>query len=259
MTARKFSGGFTLIEIAIVMVIIGLLVGGLLMPLSAQMDQRRNSETQKALDEINQALIGFAIANGRLPCPAPATTATGTAGAGLEATTGSGSALACTNADGVGVMPWATLGVNETDSWGHRYTYRVTLEFARGATGQTSFTGTACPPPSNPQYAAFALCSQGDMTIKNTAAGSTVSASVPAVVISHGKNGNGAYTSAGTQLGAGADTDEQDNQITIASSPSAMANTDFVSKVQTSTFDDLVVWVSSSTLMNRMVAAQKLP
>lgn len=253
MHSIKFTKGFTLVEMAIVLVIIGLLLGGLLMPLSAQVESRQISETQKALDEINQALIGFAVANGRLPCPAPATTATGTAGAGLEPTPIV--AGGCANA--AGVLPWATLGVNETDSWGRRYTYRVTTEFARTASGQTIFTGTACPPPSDPLHAAFALCSQGDMTIMSTAAGSTVSDMIPAVVISHGKHGNGAYTSQGTQLATGTDADELDNQLTAGGT--STANTTFISKTPTPTFDDLAAWVSPNTLMNRMVSAGKLP
>ena len=62
--------GFTLIEMAIVLMIVGLLLGGMLVPLSAQMDQRNISDTQKSLSEIKEALIGYAMANGRLPCPA---------------------------------------------------------------------------------------------------------------------------------------------------------------------------------------------
>lgn len=248
----KKTWGFSLVEMAIVLVIIGLLLAGALMPLSAQMEQRRISETQKALDEINQALIGFAVAYGRLPCPAPATTATGAAGAGLEPTP----ILAGGCANAAGVLPWATLGVNETDTWGRRYTYRVTAEFARTASGQTTFAG-GCVPLTNPLYAAFALCSQGDMTIKSTAAGSTVSSNIPAVVISHGKNGNGAYTSQGTQLPLGADADELDNQLTAGGT--GTANTTFISKTPTPTFDDLAAWVSPNILFNRMVAASKLP
>lgn len=250
---RQALSGFTLVEMAIVLVIIGLLLGGMLMPLSAQMDQRRNSETQKALDEINQALIGFAVANGRLPCPASATTATGAAGAGLEPTP----IVAGGCASPAGVLPWATLGVNEADAWGNRYTYRVTTEFARAASGQTTFTGTNCPPPANPLYAAFALCSQGNMTLLSTGGGSTISSNVPAVVISHGKNGNGAYTSQGTQLSPGADADELDNQLTTGGT--ATANTNFISKTPTATFDDLATWVSPNILFNRMVTAGKLP
>lgn len=246
------ASGFTLVEMAIVLVIIGLLLGGLLMPLSAQVEQRRISETQKALDEIKEALIGFAIVNGRLPCPAPATTATGAVGAGLEPIPII--AGGCTSA--AGVLPWATLGVSETDAWGNRYTYRVTTEFTR-TIPQAAFASCAAPPPSNPTLAAFALCSLGDMTILNTGGGSTLSASVPAVVISHGKNGNGAYYPQGTQLPLGADVDELDNQLTAAGT--ATANTLFISKTPTSTFDDLTVWLSSPILFNRMVTAGKLP
>ena len=57
---KYHSGGFTLVEIAIVLVIVGLLIGGLLTPLAAQLEQRRGSETQKALDEAKEALFGFA-------------------------------------------------------------------------------------------------------------------------------------------------------------------------------------------------------
>lgn len=260
------SRGFTLAELAVVLVIVGLLLGGLMVPLSAQTDSKARSDNDKAMADISDALVGFAIANGRLPCPALAAIPDTNAGAGLESTNGQpGAALACTNP--AGVLPWATLGVAETDSWGNRFTYRVTLDFARGATGQTTYTlgaGTCATnnnppttPPSNPQFAAFALCSQGDMTILNTVGGTNVSINIPAVVISHGKNGYGAFTSQGTQLALGGDADEQDNQLTAGGT--ATANTNFVSKTSTSTFDDSVIWISSNVLFNRMIAAGKLP
>lgn len=240
--------GFTLTELAIVLLIVALLIGGLLVPLSSQIDLRNTTDTKKALAEIQDALLGFAAANGRLPCPAPATTATGAVGAGLEVTT---PGVGCTNLDGVGVLPWATLGVNETDAWGNRYTYRVTTEFAR-IVPQIVFTGPTCPPPSNPQYAAFALCSQANMNIITS-----VASNVPAVVISHGKNGAGAYTPQGTQLAIGSDVDEQDNQLTAGGT--SMANLNFVSKTPTDTFDDIVTWLSPNVLVNRMITAGKLP
>ncbi len=243
--------GFTLVEMAIVLVIVGLLLGGLLMPLSMQVEQRRISETQAALDEIKEALVGFAIANGRLPCPAPAATPIGVAGAGLEPTP----VVAVGCASAAGVLPWATLGVNETDAWGNRYTYRVTTEFTRIVPQSTFNGGAGCPPLT--LNAAFALCSQGNMAMLNTGGGSILSSNVPVVVISHGKNGNGAYNTQGTQLPLGTDVDEQDNQLTTGGT--ATANTNFVSKTPTATFDDLVVWLSPNILFNRMVSAQRLP
>src|SRR5450756_1293281 len=116
--------GFTLVEMAMVLLIVALLLGGMLVPLSAQMEQRNVSETQKSLSEIKEAIIGYALANGQLPCPADPSIATGLTNAGIVRPT-------CTTvANSSGVLPWATLGVSETDAWGNRYTYRVTPEFA---------------------------------------------------------------------------------------------------------------------------------
>jgi len=176
--------GFTLVEMAIVLLIMGLLLGGGLTVLSAQIEQQRINDTQRQLEQAREALIGFALANGRLPCPASATIPAGVALAGQEPTP----VLAAGCANAAGVLPWATLGVSETDAWGRRFTYRVTPQFAR-TIPQAAFTGATCPPPAPPALAAFALCSQGDMTIVSTSGGATLSANVPAVLVSHGRNG----------------------------------------------------------------------
>ncbi len=196
------------------------------------------------MSEIKEAIIGFALANGRLPCPADPTIATGSANAGKERTT-------CTStANSTGVLPWATLGVNETDAWGNRYTYRVTSDFA-DAIASSTYGG--CTPSPIPTLASFGLCSVGNLNIWSSAAKVTnISAAVPAVIISHGKNGAGAWTSQGTQRAASSDADELENS-------DGSADTDYVSHTPTSTFDDLVVWISPNILFNRMVAAGKLP
>ena len=233
----KNVNGFSLVEMAIVLVIVGLLLGGGLTIFTTQQELRHVQETTALLNEARDALIGFAITNGRLPCPAPATTATGAAGAGLEPTP----ILAGGCANNAGVLPWATLGINETDAWGNRYTYRVTQ----------GFTATASP---------FTLSSLGNMTINNTAplGGNPISlTTIPVVVLSHGKNGNGAYNTQGTQLPLGADVDEQANQLTGGGTTTA--NTIFRSGTPTGTFDDLVIWISPNILFNRMVAAGVLP
>jgi type II secretory pathway pseudopilin PulG len=236
---------------AIVLVIVGLLLGGVLVPLSAQIDAASASANQKAMTEIRDALIGFAIANGRLPCPALAVTPSGTGTAGLEPAP----VLPGGCAYAAGVLPWATLGVGDTDVWGRRYTYRIAPEFTR-TVPQTSFN-SGCAPTIIPQYAAFALCSQGNITVLANAGGTSLASNVPAILISHGKNGNGAYTSQGAQLAVGADADEKDNQLT--SSGTNTANNSFVNKTTTTTYDDFVMWVPVNILYNRMIAAGKLP
>ena len=62
--------GFSLIEMAMGLVIIGLLVGSLLVPGVEQSTQQKIKLTQQTLEEIKTALLGFAEANNRLPCPA---------------------------------------------------------------------------------------------------------------------------------------------------------------------------------------------
>lgn len=243
------SAGFTLTELAVVLVILSLLIGGLLVPLSAQMDARNASDTRASLAEIREALLGYAAVNGRLPCPAAATTASGAGGAGGEEFnlgTGQCSLLA-------GVVPWATLGVKETDAWGRRYTYRVTPLFA-----QCVAPAYAVGAPCTSGYS-FLLTSTGNMDVRSTAGGSVIANKVPAVVISHGKNGNGAYTLAGTQLPTGADVDEQDNQLISPAGVVTTANLDFVSKTPTATFDDEVMWISPGVLFNRMISVGRLP
>jgi prepilin-type N-terminal cleavage/methylation domain-containing protein len=236
--------GFTLIEMAIVLMIVGLLLGGVFVPLSAQMEQRNNSDTQKALSEIKEAIIGYALANGQLPCPAVPTIATGQANAGIARTP------PCTGASSTGVLPWATLGVSETDAWGNRYTYRVTSDFA-DAIGNSTYGG--CTPSPIPALASFGLCSVGNLNVLSAASGgTTIAANVPAVIISHGKNGAGAYTPNGTQLAVSSNADEQGNS-------DGSTDNNYVSHTPTSTFDDLVVWISPNILLNRMVTAGKLP
>ena len=62
--------GFTLTELAVVTTIIGLLLATLMYSMSAQVDQRDFEETRQRLQQARELVIGFAIANGRLPCPA---------------------------------------------------------------------------------------------------------------------------------------------------------------------------------------------
>jgi hypothetical protein len=53
-----------------VLVALALLLGGLLFALTTQVEVSRARETHRQLDEIREALLGFAAAQGRLPCPA---------------------------------------------------------------------------------------------------------------------------------------------------------------------------------------------
>lgn len=229
--------GFTLVEMAVVLVIVGLMLGGLLIPLSARMDQHNLGEVRGRIEEIKEAVIGYALATGQLPCPAKPNIASTSVGAGIADCTVVGN----------GVVPWATLGIKEVDPWGRRYTYRVTAYFADPIASATY--GTGCTPAATPAYASFALCSIGNLDILTTAGGNPLASSIPAVVVSHGKNGAGAYLTDGTQLPV-SNADEKEN---------ADADGIFVDHAMAPDYDDVVSWVPGVILYNRMVSASKLP
>jgi prepilin-type N-terminal cleavage/methylation domain-containing protein len=242
--------GFTLIEMVMVLFIVALLLGGLLPTISGQVEQRRVSETRKQLDEIQQALIGYAVINGRLPCPA----SSGSNGA--ESPLGGGS---CTNFYN-GFVPAATLGLSATDSsgfavdsWGNRIRYAVTLWSSTTPNIPNVFTtasgmstvGISNLSPSS--YSYLLVCSTSATINTSTpscgASGTSFTASpgVPVVIFSTGKNG--------AQGGASADETANLNGTRV------FVTHDFVQNG----FDDLVVWLSPNILINRMVAADKLP
>lgn len=224
--------GFSLVEMAVVLAIVGLLLGGLMMTLSAQQSVQRTQETRRLLVQAREALVGHAAIHGRLPCPAEPTLASGVAGAGIERTP---NATGCAGGES-GVLPWATLGLPETDAWGRRFSYRVSPDFARSVAA--------------PAKAAFALDTVGDNTVRVAAAGVALADAVPAVIVSHGANGAGAYNASGTMLPASADADEIENHD---------GDSDFVDKTPTESYDDLVEWLATPTLMNRMLQAGRLP
>jgi prepilin-type N-terminal cleavage/methylation domain-containing protein len=262
--------GFTLMELAIVMFIVALLLGGMLLPLSAQQDIRSNADTQKTLADARDALLGFAMANDRLPCPASATS-NGVASFCIEA---SG---ACTETTSVqshgrcaypydGFLPAATLGLAPVDAkgylldgWGgesiHRVRYAITIANANAfttASGMKTAGITALAPD-------LEICSNGTQIRipPQTTAPDTIpmychpsfrlASDAVAVVYSLGKN-------AGT---GGISDDEKHNPNPVDSS--IAPDRAFVSAPQGTSFDDQLVWLSKSTLFNRMVAAGKLP
>lgn len=231
--------GFTLVEMAIVLVIIGLILGGLLVSLTAQTDLRNYSEARKLLEDSKEALMGYTLNNRHLPCPDK------TAGADngdddrpndgredFNAATGN-----CIVSEGN--LPWATLSLLDNDPWEQALIYRVTAAFVQRAPLNT-----------------FNLSTNGTLRICNEAACNAprLTDNAIAVIVSRGKN-RGVCTTAPSPPACEDERANDDN------------NPDFVShepRARTALnpngeYDDVVVWLSSSVLMNRMVAAGQLP
>ena len=224
-----FARGFTLTEMAIVLMIVALLLAGIMLPLSAQQEIRARQETERALNDIREALIGYAASHtasdGKpyLPCPdsnAPPD--------GIENRSATPGPCAAQE----GTLPWVDLGLGRSDAWNNRFRYRVTDVFSNSSAG-------------------FILTSSGDMVVcADQACATTTAANLPALVLSHGPNGFGAFNTGGAQNAAPSDAGEVEN---------TNGNSTFVSKTPDGNFDDLVVWLPTTILINRLITAGKLP
>ncbi|MGA7984614.1 MAG: type II secretion system protein [Burkholderiales bacterium] len=256
MQLRRSHRGFSLVELAIVFAIVALLIGGAMMTLSAQVEQRNSSETQRRLDAAVDAVIAFAIVNGRLPCPAIA------GSTGDESPAGGG---VCTTWYG-GFLPAKTVGFQPTDAagyaldtWGNRIRY-VVAQTVTGCTGAVT----------NPHFTSQAnlkangiSCKPGDIDICNTAtgisgSGSSASCASPAaravtsnsvafVVFSTGKNG---------AIASSYGTDELAN---VNSDAAFVSRTSSGSDSTAGTYDDLMVWVPAGVLYSKLISAGVLP
>lgn len=233
---KRSYRGFTLIELAVAIFIISLLLGSLLIPLSTQVEQKQISDTQKTLDEIKEALLGFSVANGYLPCPD-----TDNDGAeNVNAGTGQCGTIASNIA--YGNLPWQTLGVASADVWGNRFRYVIREEYARRSPGTAYTLGTTT---ANVRICSTAACA------------STLTSSAVAAILSYGKNGLGATNSlSGNVNPAPTSADELENTDTDRD---IVYRTMTTAEASAGEFDDIVYWLPLYTLFNRMVAAGKLP
>lgn len=207
-----------MVEMAVVLVVFSLVMGGLLGPLSTQYENRQRTETVRSLSGLVEAIEGFALVNGRLPCP-------DNDGDGMENMAGSQCA-----ADS-GTLPWATLQGERSDAWGNGWRYRVTLGFADQTDGTGCGTATA--------GVSFSLCSEGDIQVRDLD-GNLIADKVPAILVSEGKTRNGS-------------SQEQENR----DGDGQFVKDDY-SLAQSREFDDLVVWIAPLILKNRMVVAGRL-
>ncbi len=257
MLKRRAQAGFSLLELAIVLLIVGLLLGGLIMPLSARMDQQKVDATRQQLEQIRQALVGYAMARDALPCPATPSSD------GLAASTATG----CTRQHGF--VPAVTLGLPGTqnqdklllDAWGSPIRYSVTNSDANG-NGSWDFVR----PGEMRTVTLASLAPSLDICTTTTGSSATACASnattlansAPVVLVSLGKDW--ATASSADQLeNLGANVGGGPSGVTYP----VAADEVFVSRTAGAQagneFDDIVTWVSPAALYGELVSAGRLP
>jgi len=216
--------GFSLIELAIVLLIIGFFIGGLLPFTSSQINHRKIVKTDETLEEIKDALLGFAVIHGRLPCP-------DTDNDGVE-----NNSPPCNTE---GFLPWADLGVGRRDSWGQPFRYRSDSEYSTSIPDSLKTEQTSTRLKVKDKAKVIDLSSEENYPDDPTPPSNNYSRIV-AIIFSYGKN-----------LAPESENDDfdhiyiQDEYVENKGNP-------------TNTFDDRLTWISKFTVINHLVAADAL-
>ena len=226
--AARTMEGLSLIEVAIALAASALLLGGLMVPLAAQIDRHRLRETEAALAQALEALLGYAASHGnRLPCP-------DVDGDGVEDRPGSAAAQ-CRGIEGG--LPRATLGIPGLDGWGRRIRYRA----------NDAYTGPAgVPRPPN---------TRGRLRIDDPRTAERLTVGDPegpaAILFSCGANGrpDGANDGTGGRA-AGCTNPLRPDPRYAHGTPGRAGLADF---------DDVLVWMSKNVLLGRLVRAGTWP
>lgn len=256
-----------------VLLILTVLLAGIAVPISAQVEARRLEDTKRVLEESRVAVLGFVGANGRFPCPASATSS------GLESFCTSASG-ACTPTTTLqthgrcsnfydGFLPAVTLGLAPVDASGRirdgwaspqnaiRYAVRdLDLTVANaGLDLDNVFTISDGIKTATMSKVLRTLSGTSERNLISVCLDATVAtsdcnttanalANVPAVLFSVGPN---AITTGGTSVQEAENLD---------------GNAVFISRdrsVGTNEFDDVVTWISIYKTFDRLVEVGRLP
>jgi prepilin-type N-terminal cleavage/methylation domain-containing protein len=210
---RTNQRGFSLVEIALVLLIAGLALGAGISLLNAKLAQSKIDTTKAKTEAVRVALVNYVGQNFRLPCPAdpsivrgaanydtamPNAIAPCTASAGLITNVGGAAPQGASR----GTVPCATLGLPEDtciDGWGVRLTYFVqnsavvlTRETVSGMRG-TMTVHSITPPAAAAPAAGLAPTGNQINACNATANDNSCNLAAVAIIISHGANRGGGF------------------------------------------------------------------
>ncbi len=288
---RARQNGFTLIEIAIVLLIVTILLGYTVALFPRQQELKQYRDVDRKMDEVIAAIVGFAQINGRLPCPAIPNSV------GVE---DGGGDVDCNNYGGF--VPVNTLGLTGRlnadslllDPWGNPYRYYVSssdIEFAGGVFGEADFVRAnemrevGLVSTLDPDYidldGQFLICDAAGTSNDDLCTGATLVfgrpdaaggpyAGAPFVLLSQGKNWNEGAAAGDELENIGSELTLTDlgmangpsgNQYLLKDVSGVTPETTFVRRITgfADDFDDVVKWVSPNILYSKMIEAGQLP
>jgi prepilin-type N-terminal cleavage/methylation domain-containing protein len=260
-SSRKIQLGFTLIEIAIVLVIVTILLGYSVAMFSVQQELKRYRQAESEMESVIEHLIAFAQVNGRLPCPdtsAGAGTINGLEDAVVDIVT-----LLIDDCEAFfGFLPARTLGLSGKfndqgvliDPWGSGYGYAVSAADAGdGIPDLVSPNGIRIEGIAAVQPDLF-ICDDSD-TLGNHLNCAAVSGGTEVV------GANGAVAAVIISLG-------KDFEIPATSNIQAENLDDFhngtndkvyIFSPRRDDYDDIVKWLPTNLLFSKMIEADQLP
>jgi len=239
---NRLNRGFTLIEVAMVILIAGLMMTGILGAINTLRKSTGLNETSERLNTIEIALRTFILRNNRLPCPANKKLDVENQDWGVEYDTGvAGDCDDALGTDGtyLGVLPLRSLEFNDEflDSWDHHYTYHILEE----ATQPNAVTNTLWP--------------NDVFDVLTNAVGTTTrfpNDKPILIIVSHGPNGSGAWMrttedeTTGSPVAAPPITAL--NELENLDGDVIYVNADYSADDETP-FDDLVIALTESRLL----------
>lgn len=214
---RQNIRGFTLIEIAVVVLIVGVLTAPLAGLYTQYLQQKVLDDTKKNVDSAVNVIVDFQLNNGRYPCPAdpalPPTdpnyglerrdTATGLCIVGGSCATGvcrATNGYDTDNAGGpdnvlIGAIPFRSLSEKSVN---HRVSFRTATDGFHNKLGYAVTEVLTVSSTFNTQRGALIVNQQDGTTaiIQSTTPGAP-SRGAHFAIFSHGKDGNGAFNTEG--------------------------------------------------------------
>lgn len=282
--SSRYRTGFSLVEMAIVLVLMSIMLTLGVAALNVQQDNAAVSATQRKMEIIKESLIAHLRDKKRLPCPETTAFANNPNNppSGREGrTTANDATTTCQSF--AGTLPWLELGLPRDmalDGHEHFFTYYVSSvrdatennrpDWTRTANASAGIVGFNVGNPGRFAITEKPTPGPGIVTTGDSG-GNAIPALAAVVLVSHGKNGFGAFTAKGTINAGPTDADEIANVPPTAETPAvawtpqqapydgsfagilainvpAVMRT-FVVGSRTDTFDDLVMVLRPNDLL----------